>query len=100
MTKRQARTQALLRWEFRAFNYDEGSAADKSERFKCGYCDGWRDVVLGVGATWEEAFRVADLTPIDSSRPHWWVSRPHSEESGRPCNLIHYPRPGRDLHRK
>ena len=32
-----------------------------------GYCDGWRDIIIGYGRTWEEAFRLADQTPIDTS---------------------------------
>jgi hypothetical protein len=42
-----------------------------------GYTDGWRDIILGYGATWEEAFRLADPTPIDTSEEGWWGPDPN-----------------------
>jgi hypothetical protein len=68
MTATEAIQESIRRWTLaRAFAYEERNAPAE-ERFQVGFCDGWRDIVLGFGATWEEAFRLADQTPIDTSR--------------------------------
>jgi len=68
MTSRQAIRETIRRWTLaRAFAYEEPCALAE-ERFQVGYTDGWRDIILGFGTTWEEAFRLADQTPIDTVR--------------------------------
>jgi len=67
MTSRQAIRETIRRWTLaRAFAYEEPCALAE-ERFQVGYTDGWRDIILDFGATWEEAFGLADQTPIDTS---------------------------------
>jgi hypothetical protein len=77
MTSRQAIHESIRRWTLaRAFAYEERNLLAE-ERFQVGYTDGWRDIILGFGATWEEAFRLADQTPIDTSEKFW--SGPHPD---------------------
>jgi hypothetical protein len=72
MTSRQAIQESIRRWTLaRAFAYEEQNAP-ADERFQVGYTDGWRDIILGFGATWDEAFRLADQTPIDTCTILWW----------------------------
>jgi|SRR6516162_11142468 len=67
MTSRQAIHESIRRWtRARAFAYEEPCALAE-ERFQVGYSDGWRDIIRGFGATWEEAFGLADQTLIDTS---------------------------------
>jgi hypothetical protein len=76
MTSQQAIVESIRRWTLqRAFAYDDPCALPE-ERFQVGYTDGWRDIILGFGATWEEAFRLADQTPIDTSDESWWGPHP------------------------
>jgi hypothetical protein len=76
MTLRDAIQESQRRWTFqRAFAYTE-PCAPAEERCWVGYCDGWRDIILGFGPTWEEAFRLADHTPIDTSQQYWWGPDP------------------------
>jgi hypothetical protein len=76
MTATQAIQESIRRWTLaRAFAYEEQHAPPE-ERFQVGYTDGWRDIILGFGKTWEEAFRLADQTPIDISQEFWWGPHP------------------------
>ena len=76
MTLRRAIQESQRRWTFqRAFAYKE-TDAPAEERYWVGYTDGWRDVILGYGATWEEAFCSADQTLIDTSQQYWWGPHP------------------------
>jgi hypothetical protein len=76
MTSTQAIQESIRRWTLaRAFAYEEQSASPE-ERFQVGYTDGWRDIILGFGRTWEEAFRLADQTPIEISQEFWWGTHP------------------------
>jgi hypothetical protein len=76
MTSRQAIRESIRRWtQARAFAYEEPCALAE-EQFQVGYTDGWRDIILGFGATWEEAFGLADETPIDTSHESWWGPHP------------------------
>jgi hypothetical protein len=76
MTAKRAIRESIRRWTLqRAFAYDDRCAPAK-EQFQVGFCDGWRDVLLGFGASWEEAFRMADRTHIDTSEPDWWGPHP------------------------
>jgi len=76
MTLRQAIHESKRRWTFqRGFAYKE-PCAPAEERCWVGYTDGWRDIILGYGATWEDAFRLADETPIDITEQYWWGPHP------------------------
>jgi hypothetical protein len=76
MTGVDAFQEAQRRWTFqRAFAYRE-TYAPAEERCWVGYTDGWRDIILGYGATWEDAFRLADQTPIDITEQYWWGPHP------------------------
>ena len=76
MTATEAIQESIRRWTLaRAFAYEEQNAQAK-ERFQVGYTDGWRDIILGFGRTWEEAFRLADQTLIDTSQEYWWGPHP------------------------
>jgi hypothetical protein len=79
MTRKQALKHAQRRWTpAHAFIY-----APHGKPFQVGYCDGWRDVILGFGPTWEDAFRLADLTVIDTSAPRWWGPHPDGIQQRR-----------------
>ena len=76
MTLIQAIQESQRRWTFqRGFAYRE-THAPAEERYWVGYCDGWRDIILGYGPTWEDAFRLADQTPIDITDQYWWGPDP------------------------
>src|SRR5262249_35606063 len=91
MTSRQAIHESIRRWtQARAFAYEEPCALAE-ERFQVGYTDGWRDIILGFGATWEEAFGLADQTPIDTSEESWWGPHPYGiqQRHGSWCRWTH-----------
>src|SRR5215469_6262307 len=69
--------ESIRRWTRpRALAFEEPCALAE-ERFQVGYTDGWRSIILGFGVTWEEAFGLADQTPIDTSEESWWGPHPH-----------------------
>jgi hypothetical protein len=63
MTSTQAIREAIRRWTLaRAFACSD-PCVPAEERFQVGYTDGCRDIILGFGAAWEEAFRLACEPP-------------------------------------
>lgn len=82
LTKREALKEVRRRYRYRGFMYSIGRG--KARYCMVGYCNGFRDVVLGGGRTYEEAFAQADQTPIDPSQPHWWSWGPDGDKPPHP----------------
>lgn len=71
MTQLQAIREARRRWSSRAFCYKDGF-------YKVGFCDGFRDIVLGCGQSWKEAL---DQAPSDVLTNDQMIALPAGDRS-------------------
>ena len=74
---RQAIQEARRRWGARAFCY-RNPGYPRERRFEIGFCDGYRDICLGRGASWQEAFAQA---PSDTPTNDQMIALPDGTRS-------------------
>lgn len=71
MTRHQVSNEARKRWGVRAFWH-----VNLARNCEVGFCDGFRDIVLGRGRTWQEALRQA---PPDTLTDRQMVALPEGQ---------------------
>lgn len=73
MTNEDAAREARKRWGSRAFWH-----RNAVDHYEVGFCDGFRDIVLGRGASWREALAQA---PPDMLTNDQMIALPEGEPS-------------------